>query len=128
MLRLTLQTALVLIFLGSVIPSQAFQIVNNYTASPLIVCNKGTVPVEVVVAAKRDDMTRTSIIDAMRGAGKYYWNLVGTIIAPQACKSVDQKGDPAYIAFGFTDSKGVWGSGKIPDVPDIGSVGRPAPG
>jgi hypothetical protein len=126
--KLVLQVAVVFIFLGSGMPSRAFQIANNMEPS-LFVCNKGTVPVEVVVATRKDDATRSAVLDMMRGTGKYYWNIEGSIITPQGCNKLPRnQGEPAYIAFGFADSKGVWGSGRISQVPDLGSVGRPAPG
>jgi hypothetical protein len=128
-LGFALRAAFVLIFVGSCVPLRAFQ-PDRYAGSFLDVCNKGTVPVEVVVATRNDDMSRSSFSDLVRGSQKHYWNIEGITIAPQDCKNVNQNPDgvPAYIAFGFTDSRGVWGSGKIAQVPDIGSVGRPAPG
>ncbi|HEV7610616.1 MAG TPA: hypothetical protein VGO37_01930 [Steroidobacteraceae bacterium] len=79
----------------------------------LHVCNKGTVPVEVV-AAEKDE--------AILGIAGLYWDVNGTTVSPGQCKGVygSSAGYPAYIAFGFVDSKGQWGSGKISQVPDFG--------
>lgn len=123
--RFALQFALVLIFVGSGVPLHAGQINSNIEPS-LVVCNKGTVSVQAVVATRKDDATRSSIVDMMRGAGKYYWSIEGVTIPSGSCNKLPRnEAEPAYIAFGFTDSKGVWGSGKIAQVPDLGSIGRP---
>jgi len=125
MRRHRLQAALVFVLLGCAMPLRAGQIIPN--AEPhLVVCNKGTVTVEVVSATRKDDPTRSSIVEMMMGKGKYYWSVEGVTISPGACNKLPRnQAEPAYIAFGFTDSKGVWGSGRIAQVPDLGSVGRP---
>ena len=112
--------------LGCVTPLHAGQIIPN--AEPtLVVCNKGTVTVAVVVATRKDDPTRSSIFQMMLGTGKYYWSVESVTLSSGACKKLPRnEAQPAYIGFGFTDSKGVWGSGRIAQVPDLGSVGRPA--
>jgi hypothetical protein len=117
MRRLTLQAALVLIFLGSAIPLRAFQ-VDNPIGSTLDVCNKGTVPVEVVIATREEDLSR--------GFFKYTWEVGGYPLAPQTCKKVyeERYAYPAYIAFGFNDSKGEWGAGKMAQMPDFGTTAR----
>ncbi len=106
-LRASLLTAL--IALGAAVPMHA----QDGTAS-LDVCNKGAVSVEVVVATKN--------IDLRRGFDKYYWKIEGTPVAPGKCANVyhDVDAGGAYLAFGFYDAKGQWGSGKIAQVPDIG--------
>ncbi|HEY6618955.1 MAG TPA: hypothetical protein VIY68_05375 [Steroidobacteraceae bacterium] len=110
--RLALQAALILVFLGPAMPLHAQQ--QNIAGSLLFVCNKGTVPVELVAAIRKWDVLRGS---------KYYWEINGTTMAPQECSYVKNlEGTPSYIAFGFTDSKGEWGSGSIAQVPDLGSV------
>lgn len=110
--RLALQVALILIFLAPAMPLHAQQ--QNIVGSLLFVCNKGTVPVELVAAIRKWDL--------LRGL-KYYWEITGTTMAPQECSYVKNlEGTPSYIAFGFTDSKGEWGSGSIAQVPDLGSV------
>jgi hypothetical protein len=112
-IKLALQAALVLIFLGSTMPLHAQD--QSTVGSVLYFCNKGTVPVEVVAAIRSWDV--------LRGFGKYYWAITSAIAAPQECRRVqDNEGDPAYIAFGFTDSKGEWVSGRMAQVPDVGSV------
>jgi hypothetical protein len=125
MRRHTLQAAFVLIFLGFCMPSRAQ--LDPYAGAFLEVCNKGTVPVEVVVATRNEDVARGGLFGSLTGTEKFYWNIEGIPIPPQICKNVNnnREGQPAYIAFGFTDAKGVWGSGKVAQVPDLGSVGRP---
>lgn len=116
----SVQTALVLIVLGSVTPVCAFQSPGGppeIAGSYLTVCNKGTVPVEVVVVARFDDV--------LRGFGKYYWTIIGDTLAPQKCTNIkNEYGHPSYIAFGLDNSKGEWGSGTVAQVPDLGSVER----
>ena len=114
--KLALQVALVLILLGSAMLLRAEQ-EDSFSESAITVCNKGTVPVEVVVAIKKSDFP-------FRAPGTYYWRIEGTTVVPQDCTTVRDDEDPAYVAFGFTDSKGEWGSGKIAQVPDLGSVQR----
>lgn len=121
--KLKFQVALILIFMGSAMPLHAYQ---DSAWSSLFVCNKGTVPVEVVIAMRKDDPTRSTIGQMMMGKGKYYWDIEGKTLAPQTCSDNRNDANPAYIAFGFVDSKGVWGSGKTAQVPDFGSVPRPA--
>jgi hypothetical protein len=124
MRRCAPQAVLVLIFLASCLRLHAQP--DTYTQSILDVCNKGTVSVEVVVASKNEDIARGGLFGAISGNGKYYWEIEGTSVAPRECKTVNTNaGVPAYIAFGFADTKGVWGSGKIAQVPDLGKVGRP---
>src|SRR5260370_42614526 len=101
MRRVRLQAALVLVLLGSAMPLHAFQ---GGAWSSLFVCNKGTVPVEVVIAMRKDDVTRSSVVDMMRGAGKYYWDIEAKTLAPQTCSDNRNDANPAYIAFGFADS------------------------
>src|ERR1035438_9304065 len=113
--KLALQAALVLIFLCPAMPLHAQQ--QGVVGSTLFVCNKGTVPVEVVAAIRSWDV--------LRGVGKYYWAITSATAAPQECRKVENdEGDPSYIAFGFADSKGEWGSGSIAQVPDLGSFDR----
>ncbi len=124
MRRYAPRAILVLTVLASSLPLHAQ--VDRYTESILDVCNKGTVPVEVVVASKNEDIARGGLFGTINGTAKYYWEIEGTTVAPRECKTVNTNdGVPAYIAFGFPDAKGVWGSGKIAQVPDLGSVGRP---
>ena len=100
-----------LILLGAAAPAPAQM--NGY--ADLGVCNKGTVPVEVVAATKN--------VDLLRGAGKYYWRIEGTAVAPGKCKNVyhDTDAGGAYLAFGFADAKGQWGSGTSAQLPDLGT-------
>src|SRR5208283_3113099 len=115
--KLALQAALVLIFLGPAMPSRAQR--PDTVGSTLFICNKGTVPVEIVAAIRSWDV--------LRGVGKYYWAITSSIAAPQTCRRVENdEGDPSYIAFGLADSKGEWGSGSIAQVPDFGSFDRSA--
>jgi len=81
----------------------------------LHVCNKGAVPVEVV-AARKDELAGVLL----------GWAVAGTTVAPGECNFVygSTAGYPAYIAFGFADAKGQWGSGEIAQVPDFGSFTR----
>ena len=112
-LNLPLQAALFLIFLVSAVPLYAQP--DRTAGSDLYVCNKGTVAVEVVTATRG--------LDILRGFDKYYWTIEGATVAPQDCTVVkNPDGDPSYIAFGLTDSKGAWGSGNIAQVPDLGSI------
>ncbi len=80
----------------------------------LAICNKGAVPVEAVSATKN--------VDLLRGSGKYYWRILGTAVAPGKCAIVyhDTDASGAYLAFGFYDAKGQWGSGTIARVPNFG--------
>jgi hypothetical protein len=113
--NIALQAALVLTFLGPAMPLHAQQ--QGVVGSTLFVCNKGTVPVEVVAAIRSWDV--------LRGVGKYYWAITSATAAPQECRKVENdEGDPSYIAFGFADSKGEWGSGRIAQVPDLGTFDR----
>ncbi len=113
--KIARRAVLVLIFLGPAMPLHAQQ--PGVVGSTLIVCNKGTVAVEVVAAIRSWDV--------LRGIGKYYWGITSATAAPQECRKVqNDEGDPAYIAFGLADSKGVWGSGSIAQVPDLGSFPR----
>ena len=90
-------------------------------AQTLDVCNKGTVTVEAVVAKRLG----ASLL------GPAFWVITGTPVAPRACERVYDEGRgkftgnqyPAYIGFGFTDSRGQWGSGTVGPVPDMGSSG-----
>jgi hypothetical protein len=114
--KLALQAALLLLLFGAALPLRA-QIpvnpVNTLSSVDLSVCNKGTVPVEVVAAEKE---VFGSVLD-----------VTGQTVSPGECKrvygSTAGAGYPAYIAFGFTDAKGQWGSGKIAQVPDFGKYG-----
>ena len=108
--KLSLPTTLLLILYGAAVPVRAQM--NGY--ADLGVCNKGTVPVEVVAATKN--------VDLLRGFGKYYWRIEGTPVAPGKCANVyhDTDAGGAYLAFGFADVKGQWGSGTIAQVPDLG--------
>jgi hypothetical protein len=113
--KLALQAALLSLLFGAAVPLRAQP--QRTAGSDLYVCNKGTVPVEVVVAARGWDV--------LRGFGKYYWTIKGSTLAPQECGVIkNPDGDPSYIAFGLTDSKGEWGPGRIAQVPDLGSIKR----
>jgi len=112
--RLALQpTILVLLFLAAV-PLAAQ--VNTNSAVQLHVCNKGTVPVEVV-AARKDEFVPGVLLG---------WAIAGTTVSPGKCNPVywSSAGYPAYIAFGFADANGQWGSGKIAQVPDFRTFTR----
>jgi hypothetical protein len=104
--------ALVLIFLGPAAPLHAQG--DLWVGSDLYICNKGTVPVEVVAANKNGGF-----------AGKYWWLITSVTKAPGECAIVTNKDEnPSYIAFGLSDAKGGMESGTIAQVPDIGSVPR----
>jgi hypothetical protein len=109
-----LQAALLSILFGAVVPLRAQ---TTDSAVNLHVCNKGTVPVEVVAAQKNEPML---------GVGKLYWDVDGTTVSPGECKHVygSTAGYPAYIAFGFADAKGQWGSGRVAQAPDLGTFVR----
>lgn len=98
-----------LLLFGAAVPLRAQAPV--YHRASLAVCNKGSVPVEVVVARKNDLFQN-------------YYEVEGTTVAPGACETPysNYASDPVYIAFGFADSKGQWGSGKIAQVPDFGNT------
>lgn len=115
-IKLAPQAVLSLLVLGLAVPLRA-QVQPRSSESYITVCNQGTVPAEVVVAIKTSDFPR-------RAPGTYYWSVQGTMVAAQDCTTVRDDEDPAYVAFGFSDSKGVWGSGRISQVPDLGSVKR----
>lgn len=108
------QAALWLLLFGALLPlrTQA-QGASADSAVFLHVCNKGTIPVEVVAAEKDEPVL---------GVGGSYWDVNGTTVSPGECKGVygSSAGYPAYIAFGFADAKGQWGSGKVAQVPDFG--------
>src|SRR5258708_21788225 len=77
----------------------------------LEVCNRGTIVIDVYVAKK-------AIYEEVT-----YWDVASTHVAPGACARIyDEKSDPleAYIGFGFVDSRGQWGAGRIERVPDFG--------
>jgi hypothetical protein len=86
----------------------------------LDVCNKGTVTVEVVLATRK----------GMAVIVPYYWVIEGTPIAPGTCERVYEDAVPggtygghaAYIGFGFADSQGQWGAGKVDPVPEMGTT------
>ncbi len=109
-----LQATLLSLLFGAAAPLRAQ---STDSAVHLHVCNKGTVPVEVVAAQKNEPML---------SVGKLYWDVDGTTVSPGECKHVygSTAGYPAYIAFGFADAKGQWGSGKIARVPDMGTFVR----
>lgn len=113
--RLPVLLLTALILLGTAVPLRAQT--STTSGVDLSVCNKGTVPVEVVAAEKNEPLL---------GVGKLYWNIRGHTVAPGKCKDVYGSGIglPAYIAFGFVDAKGQWGSGTIAEVPDFGTFSR----
>jgi hypothetical protein len=113
--KLALRAALLLLLFSAALPLRAQSNTNNSEVD-LHVCNKGAVPVEVV-AARKDEF----VLGVLLG-----WAVAGTTVAPGECKIVygSTAGLPAYIAFGFADAKGQWGSGKIAQVPDFGSFTR----
>jgi hypothetical protein len=88
-------------------------------AAALYVCNKGTIPVEVVSAEKNEPFL---------GVRTLYWNIRGKTVRAEKCDRVWRtSGDQpqvAYIAFGFVDAKGQWGSGTIAHVPNFGTFLR----
>jgi hypothetical protein len=112
--RLSVLLLTPLILLGT---ARSLSAQNDWSGVALNVCNKGTIPVEAV-AAERDD--------PILGIGKLYWNITGKRVAPGKCEFVfgSTFGLPAYIAFGFYDANGQWGSGTIARVPDFGSFPR----
>ena len=110
---LVLLLAPVILF-GTAMPVRAQ---NRPSGVDLTVCNKGTVPVEVVAAEKNEPVL---------GVGKLYWNIRGKTVVPGKCAVVfgSTIGLPAFIAFGFDDAQGQWGSGHISHVPDFGVFAR----
>ena len=107
-----LPAALMLLLFSAALPLHAQTPAQGTdSAVHLNVCNKGTVPVEVLAAQKNEPLL-----------GKLYWDVNGINVSPGECKHVygSTAGYPAYIAFGLTDAKGQWGSGKIGQVPDLG--------
>ncbi len=103
------KSSTVLVLLGFVLLGAAPPLAGQMTT--LVVCNKGTVPAEVVVAKRK------SFLGVL-------WIVTGTPVAPGACEQVYyvwMSGCPAYIGFGFADSRGQWGSGTVDPVPDIGN-------
>ena len=119
-IKLELQAALFLLLSGAAAPLLAQVTPALGTASPvhLYVCNKGTVPVEVIAAQKNDPILGV--------IGKLYWDVNGITVSPRECKHVygTTAGYSAYIGFGLADAKGQWGSGHIAQVPDVGSYDR----
>jgi hypothetical protein len=116
--RLGFHAALLLLPFGAAVPLHAQTPgVSTDSAVFLHVCNKGTVPVEVVAAQKNE---------AILGLTGLYWDVDGTTVSPGECKHVygSTAGYPAYIAFGLSDAKGQWGPGKIARVPDLGTFVR----
>jgi hypothetical protein len=107
--KLEIQVTLLLLLCGAAAPLRAQQ----PSGAHLYVCNKGTVPVEVVAAQKNDPVI-----------GKLYWDVNGITVSPRECKHVygTTYGYPAYIGFGLADAKGQWGSGHIARVPDVGTI------
>ncbi len=103
-----LLTVLLLMLLGTSVPVRAQA--PEFHSATLDVCNKGTVPVEVVTARKNELF-------------QVYYEVESTTIAPQRCERAysNYASEPVYIAFGFADAKGEWGSGKIAHVPDFGT-------
>jgi hypothetical protein len=99
---------LILLLFSAALPLHAQ---STDSAVHLNVCNKGTVPVEVLAAQKNEPPL-----------GRLYWDVDGINVSPGECKHVygSTAGYPAYIAFGFADARGQWGSGKIAQVPDLG--------
>jgi hypothetical protein len=106
--KVALRAASLLLLFGAAVPLRAQ---NTDSAVHLHVCNKGTVPVEVLAAQKNEPLL-----------GNLYWDVDGTTVSPGECKHVygTTAGYPAYIGFGLADAKGQWGSGKIAQVPDLG--------
>ena len=112
--RLSVLPLAPLILLGIAAPLGAQP---RYSGANLSVCNRGTVPVEVVAAEKNEPLL---------GVGHLYWNIRGKAVAPGKCAVVfgSTTGQPAFIAFGFDDAQGRWGSGTISHVPDFGTFPR----
>jgi hypothetical protein len=81
----------------------------------LHICNKGSVGINVVVAI------RDSFWPLIKS-----WEVSGwTNIDPGDCKLVygknaRERGEPAYIGFGFLDSQNHWTAGHIEQAPDLG--------
>jgi hypothetical protein len=119
-IKLELQAALFLLLFIAAMPSPAQPAPALGTASAvhLYVCNKGTVPVEVIAAQKNDPILGV--------IGKLYWDVNGITVSPGECKHVygTTAGYSAYIGFGLADAKGQWGSGRMAQVPDVGSYVR----
>ena len=87
----------------------------------LKVCNKGNVPVEVVMVDVDADLR-----EMLQGrVPSQYWRIDGQTIAPSAgCQQVydDHPSlQPIFIGFGFKNSRGQFVSGHVPMVPDLGT-------
>ena len=102
--RLTVLPWATLTLLGAAVPLHA-QTGNSPVG--LSVCNKGTIPVEVVAAEKTEPFV---------GVTKLYYNIRGKSVAPGKCAQVHFStiGQPAYIGFGFYDALGRWWSEGSP--------------
>jgi hypothetical protein len=70
-------------------------------------CNKGTVPVQVVVAHAQ-------------GTFVYSWAVNGKTIAPGGCEEFPGQSGEALVAFGAKDSRGRFVSLKATSLPDLG--------
>jgi DNA-binding protein H-NS len=107
-------SALLLLQFGTVVPLRAQTPVSGLY---LYVCNKGTIPVEVVTAQRNEPFL---------GVGRLYYDIHGKSIAAGKCEYAYGSSNalPAYIGFGFDDAKGQWGSGTIAQVPDFGTFAR----
>ena len=93
------------------IPASA-QVRDGVGYSSLTICNRGTIPFNVVVAMDNEPLPAI-----------HRWNVYGWFfIDPKGCKKVHHSslGPPAYIGFGYYDVQGQFGAGSIDQVPDIG--------
>jgi len=89
----------------------------------LTVCNKGKVPVEVVVANSRVDFQ-----DLKRASGKGHWEIIGPSYAPGQCREAFGGAGAgfnreAFIGFGFRNAAGKFVSGDVRDILDW-EIGR----
>ena len=87
----------------------------------LWLCNKGKVPVEVVIVDVDADLR-----EVLQGrVPAQYWRVAGQTLAPTGgCKDVySDRGSlqPIFIGFGFKNSRGQFVSGRVPTVPDLGN-------
>ena len=74
----------------------------------LAVCNKGSVPVEFVLASQEIDAN-----DLRRGLTHYHWNIEGTYFRPGVCWEDAYSGQgmiqQIYLGFGMKNARGELG-------------------
>jgi hypothetical protein len=117
-------TRFLLLLFAFVLPGFEFSTANAYAQGVdrvhLQVCNKGSVPVEFVLASQTFDAN-----DLRRGATHYHWAIEGTYFRPGVCWEDAYSGRGAvqqiYLGFGLKNARGEWVPLKVPNVPDFGT-------